>query len=228
MSKKTITLVFLFISLVTFLLGVWQLYRLDWKNELIQSINESISYPPEININNSYDQLTALMLNENFTILDKPIYLESKTYQGNTGYNLIYPLLYKNKLFSIINLGWYKDKNNNYQELNNLFKNFNDIKVYVRDFNSEKGFFIPKNEIAKNVWFSVIKKDLEEYLGEIFPSQYYFVIIDERINLYNLNPLVYLRNNHLNYSITWFLLSLSSAVMLLIIRRRNEEFKTSI
>ena len=62
---------------------------------------------------------------------------------------------------------------------------------------------------------------LSDYIGKNFPSKYYFVVLDERINLYNLNPLVYLRNNHLNYSITWFLLSLSSAVMLLIIRRRN-------
>ena len=84
MSKKTITLVFLFISLVTFLLGIWQLYRLDWKNDLIKSINQSITDPSQFNVNNSYNQLTALILNENFTILDKPIYLESKTYLGNT------------------------------------------------------------------------------------------------------------------------------------------------
>lgn len=221
MNKRTITLFFLFISLVTFLLGMWQLYRLDWKNDLIQSINKSITNPSQFNSNESYDQLTALILNENFTILDKPVYLETKTYQGSIGYNLIYPLLYKNELYSIINLGWYKDKRNHFQEFHKLFKDINDIKVYVRDFNSEKGFFIPKNEIEKNIWFSIIKKDLEEYFGKNFPSKYYFVVLDERINLYNLNPLVYLRNNHLNYSITWFLLSLSSAVMLLIIRRRN-------
>ena len=221
MNKRTITLFFLFISLVTFLLGMWQLYRLDWKNDLIQSINKSITNPSQFNSNESYDQLTALILNENFTILDKPVYLESKTYQGSIGYNLIYPLLYENELYSIINLGWYKDKRNHFQEFHKLFKDINDIKVYVRDFNSEKGFFIPKNEIEKNIWFSIIKKDLEEYFGKNFPSKYYFVVLDERINLYNLNPLVYLRNNHLNYSITWFLLSLSSAVMLLIIRRRN-------
>ena len=37
----------------------------------------------------------------------------------------------------------------------------------------------------------------------------------------DINPLAFLRNNHLNYSITWFLLSLSSAIMILIIRRKR-------
>ena len=35
------------------------------------------------------------------------------------------------------------------------------------------------------------------------------------------NPATNLNNNHLNYAITWFLLSISSVVMLLIIRRKN-------
>ena len=49
----------------------------------------------------------------------------------------------------------------------------------------------------------------------------YFVLLDERVNKFIHNPLVFLRNNHLNYSITWFLLSLSSLTMLLIIRKKN-------
>ena len=45
MRHKSITVFFLFVSLLTFTLGCWQLYRLSWKNDLIDNINSSITNP---------------------------------------------------------------------------------------------------------------------------------------------------------------------------------------
>ena len=66
----------------------------------------------------------------------------------------------------------------------------------------------------------ILKSDLEGYYKSNFDSKYYFVLFDPRIKP-DINPLAFLRNNHLNYSITWFLLSLSSVIMVLIIRRKH-------
>ncbi|MGB1085776.1 MAG: hypothetical protein ACPGYW_03110, partial [Alphaproteobacteria bacterium] len=80
--------------------------------------------------------------------------------------------------------------------------------------------FVPENQPNDNIWFSILKSDFEKYYKSNFNSIYYFVLFDPRIKP-DINPLAFLRNNHLNYSITWFLLSLSSAIMILIIRRKH-------
>ena len=101
------------------------------------------------------------------------------------------------------------------------FNQKKDVTVYLRYLTSDKDFFIPENNLTSNIWFSVNSEDLEDHFQEKIVSPYYFVLLDSEIK-WDLNPIIFLRNNHLNYSITWFLLSLSSIVMLLIIRRKNE------
>ena len=114
MRLRSITYLFLFISLMTFILGVWQLYRLDWKNDLIDNINNSINSPKIFDRNEEYEELITISLNNDFDLIDKPIFLESKTQQGKVGYHAVLPLTYKNNFYSIINLGWVSDKNPEY------------------------------------------------------------------------------------------------------------------
>tara|TARA_Y100000996_G_scaffold279960_1_gene220826 strand:+ start:385 stop:1056 length:672 start_codon:yes stop_codon:yes gene_type:complete len=222
MRSKSLTIVFLFISTLTFILGCWQLYRLEWKNNLIENINSSIQNPEFYNIKfDEYNELTSVKLDNNFKISDNPIFIESKTFQSKVGFHAITPLYLNEKIYSVLNLGWLPDKNiKNVIELVSLFNEKNGVDVYIRYLNSNKSAFIPENNIKDNTWFSVNKKDIETYYQEKIDSNYYFVLLDSDIKS-EINPLVYLRNNHLNYSITWFLLSISSIVMLLIIRKKN-------
>ena len=48
MRHKSLTVFFLFITTLTFVLGCWQLYRLEWKNNLIQNINTPEEYAAAI------------------------------------------------------------------------------------------------------------------------------------------------------------------------------------
>ena len=223
MNKSSLTFLFIGISFLTFILGSWQLFRLNWKNDLIDNISNSITNPDLFSIDNIYDNLVSVKLDKNYSILDRPIFIESKTFNGKSGYHLILPLKYNNEIYSVINFGWFLDKNSD--QIKNIIKKYLDVnnpKVYLRDFNSDKPFFTPKNDILNNTWYSVNKNDLKQFYQYKFPSKYYFVLLDNRITKYSFNPLVFLRNNHLNYSITWFLLSLSSIIMLLIIRKKYE------
>ncbi len=223
MNKSSLTFVFISISILTFILGSWQLLRLNWKNDLMDNINNSIINPDLFSNDNNYNNLVSVKLDKNYTILDKPIFIESKTFNGNPGYHLILPLKYNNEMYSVINFGWFKDKD--FDQVKNIIKKYvavNNAKVYIREFNSDKPFFTPENNLLNNTWYSVNKNDFNQFYKYEFPSKYYFVLLDDRITKYSFNPLVFLRNNHLNYSITWFLLSLSSIVMLLIIRRKYE------
>ena len=223
MNKSSLTFVFISISILTFILGSWQLFRLNWKNDLMDNINNSIINPDLFSNDNKYNNLVSVKLDKNYTILDKPIFIESKTFKGKPGYHLILPLKYNNEIYSVINFGWFLDKD--FDQVKDIMKKYisvNDAKVYIRDFNSDKPFFTPENDLLNNTWYSVNKNDFNKYYKYEFPSKYYFVLLDDRITKYSFNPLVFLRNNHLNYSITWFLLSLSSVIMLLIIRKKYE------
>lgn len=223
MNRSSLTFVFISISILTFILGSWQLYRLNWKNDLMDNINNSIINPDLFSNDNKYNNLVSVKLDKNYTILDKPIFIESKTFKGKPGYHLILPLKYNKEIFSVINFGWFKDKD--FDQVKNIIKKYlavNNAKVYIREFNSDKPFFTPENNLLNNTWYSVNKDDFNQFYKYEFPSKYYFVLLDDRITKYSFNPLVFLRNNHLNYSITWFLLSLSSVIMLLIIRKKHE------
>ena len=223
MNKSSLTFVFISISILTFILGSWQLYRLNWKNDLMDNISNSIINPDLFSNDNKYNNLVSVKLDKNYKVLDKPIFIESKTFKGKPGYHLILPIKYNKEIFSVINFGWFKDKD--FDQVKDIMKKYisvNDAKVYIREFNSDKPFFTPENDILNNTWYSVNKSDFKQFYQYEFQSKYYFVLLDERITKYSFNPLVFLRNNHLNYSITWFLLSLSSIIMLLIIRKKYE------
>ena len=221
MKLRSLTFVFLFISFVTFILGVWQLYRLNWKNDLIENINNSINAPKIFDSYEKYEELITISLNNEFELIGNPIFLESKTQQGKVGYHAVLPLTYKDNFYSVINLGWLSDKDPEY--INNILeviKSQDSFYAYTRYLSDKKQIFVPENQPDDNIWFSILKSDLEKYYNSNFNSRYYFVLFDPRIKP-DINPLAFLRNNHLNYSITWFLLSLSSTIMILIIRRKH-------
>tara|TARA_B100000900_G_scaffold239155_1_gene203235 strand:- start:442 stop:1113 length:672 start_codon:yes stop_codon:yes gene_type:complete len=222
MRLKSITIFFLFISLLTLTLGCWQLYRLNWKNDLINNINSSISNPNYFSQEIiDYNELTAVKLNNKYQAKNQPIFIESKTYQNKVGYHAIIPLLFNDEIYSVLNLGWFSDKNDkNIEKIINQFNQKIDVIVYLRFLTSKKNLFVPENDLDSNTWFSINHDDLEKYFQDTIISPYYFVILDSEIK-FDTNPIIFLRNNHLNYSITWFLLSISSIVMLLIIRRKN-------
>jgi len=199
MNKSSLTFVFISISILTFILGSWQLFRLNWKNDLMDNINNSIINPDLFSNDNKYNNLVSVKLDKNYTILDKPIFIESKTFKGKPGYHLILPLKYNNEIYSVINFGWFKDKD--FDQVKNIIKKYlavNNAKVYIREFNSDKPFFTPENNLLNNTWYSVNKDDFNQFYKYEFPSKYYFVLLDDRITKYSFNPLVFLRNNHLN------------------------------
>ena len=222
MKLRSLTFVFILISFVTFILGVWQLYRLNWKNDLIDNINNSINAPKNFDNNEQYEELITVSLSNDFDFIENPIFLESKTQQGRVGYHAVLPLTYNDNFFSVFNLGWVSDKDP--EKIKNILeeiKNQDSFYAYTRHLVDKRQFFVPENQLDDNVWFSILKSDLERHYKSNFNSRYYFVLFDPRIKP-EINPLAFLRNNHLNYSITWFLLSLSSVIMLLIIRRKSD------
>ena len=64
-----------------------------------------------------------------------------------------------------------------------------------------KDNFFPENQLDDNIWFSILKSDLENITNG-FNSVITLYYLIQELNL-TLIPLL-LKNNHLNYAITWF------------------------
>mgnify|MGYP003718545719 CR=1 FL=1 len=90
-----ITLFSLIISLICFCLSNWQVKRLFWKSDLINSLELAYKSSPA-NINNLYADLQEFKYKKILvegTFINKNMYLEPRTYNGQVGFNLISPFL---------------------------------------------------------------------------------------------------------------------------------------
>ena len=68
-----------------------------------------------------------------------------------------------------------------------------------------KGYFQPDNDNVKNFWFFVEPELMEETISMKLENKFYLEATDDGPNGYLGNQTrIYLRNNHLQYAITWF------------------------
>jgi surfeit locus 1 family protein len=113
--------VFLFITLFCSL-GTWQLYRLQWKQNLISQISEglksnSIQYSK--NIKKNYQKVN-LVGEYNFK---NQIYLYSLNTKGQPGFDVVTPFQTVNKENVLVNRGWIKKELKNDPKINYSTKN---------------------------------------------------------------------------------------------------------
>ena len=222
MSKKNLlSFFFIFAFCLTFLLGTWQYQRLNWKNDLINNIEKSINKPFSFNEIEIYPELTSVILSDNYYIFNKPIFIQSKTYNGNVGFHLYFPVYKDGSLMTVINAGWTKsDDQINIDKIFSRIDKKKNLNIYLRNFYKKKPYFTPLNNLKKNEWYYPAINDLEVYFLDKIKLDQYFVIAETSINNYFVNPITLLRNSHLQYLLTWYLLSLTSLIMLIVSRRK--------
>ncbi|MDA1284163.1 MAG: hypothetical protein O3C61_04480 [Proteobacteria bacterium] len=223
MSKKnSLSFVFVFAFCLTFLLGTWQYQRLNWKNDLINNIEKSINEPFSFDEMEIYPELTSVILSDSYKIFNNPIFIQSKTYNGDVGLHLYFPVYKNNNLMTVINAGWTKsDDQINIDKIFNRINKEKNLNIYLRNFYKKKPYFTPLNNLKKNEWYYPGISDLEVYFLDKIKLDQYFVIAEASINHYFVNPKTLLRNSHLQYLLTWYLLSLTSLIMLIISRRKK-------
>ena len=130
---------------------------------------------------------------------------------GNNGFHIIVPMEVEKKKFILFDTGWVplakKEKN---KRLNNLIKEKKIFTAVIR-LPGRKGYFQPDNDNIKNFWFFVEPKLMEETISMKLENRFYLEAVDNGPNGYPLGnrTRIYLRNNHLQYAITWFLIALS-------------------
>ena len=85
-------------------LGSWQLYRLNWKLDLISEIENSLKINP-VELSKSNNQNYLRIKTSGTVDFDKQIYLYNLNDSGKPGFEVINPILIGNENY-LINRGW--------------------------------------------------------------------------------------------------------------------------
>jgi surfeit locus 1 family protein len=204
-----------FIILILLSLGFWQLYRLNWKLDLISEIENSLKKTP-IELSKA-DKKNFLRIKTSGKIdFDKQIYLYNLNDNGNPGFEVINPIIVDNKNF-LINRGWINFDQKEKSEIN-LVDETNIIGTLK--LQTKANSFKPKNNIDENYWFTLNRDDIFSYTGKRF-SKYIIYLNGEykvpkpRVITANIS------NNHKKYAITWFSMAISILIIYLYFRKKN-------
>ena len=216
MKNKLLFSVFVyFIILVLLSLGFWQLYRLSWKLDLINQIENSLKVEP-IELQNIEKKNYLRIKTSGQIDFEKQIYLYNLNETGKPGFEVINPIKIGDEDY-LINRGWISFDKKNKPEIN-IIDQKNIIGTLM--LQSKSSSFKPKNEIDKNYWFTLDREDILKFTGRNF-SKY---IIYLNGNYENPRPKVItakISNNHKKYAITWFSMAISILLIYLYFRKKN-------
>ena len=216
MKHKFLFSVFIIFFILVFIaLGSWQLIRLNWKNNLILEIENSLKKSP-VELTQSQKQ-NYLKIKTSGTIdLNKQIYLYNLNDNGTPGFEVINPILIDNENY-LINRGWIPFEKKDSQEIN--FFDENNI-VGTLKLQGRKNIFKPDNDIEENYWFSLNREDILKFTGKEFSK--YIIYLNGNYQLPKPKKITAnISNNHKKYAITWFSLAISILLLYLYFRKKN-------
>ena len=191
------------------------MYRLSWKLDLINQIENSLKIDP-VELQNVEKKNYLRIKTSGQIDFEKQIYLYNLNETGKPGFEVINPIKIGNEDY-LINRGWISFDNKNKPEINVVDqKNI----VGTLMLQSKSSSFKPKNEVDKNYWFTLDREDILKFTGKNF-SKY---IIYLNGNYENPRPRVItakISNNHKKYAITWFSMAISILLIYLYFRKKN-------
>jgi len=200
-------------------LGTWQLYRLQWKVELISEITFGLNSSPieySSSIKKNYQRVNV----KGKFDFDNQIYLYSLNDNGKPGYDVVTPFRTNKNENVLINRGWINKELKGNPSINSETVAEQKVVGLLREI-YKPNIFKPENDLTNNVWFSINLDDLKVATGERFNK---FVIFLE--NNQAKIPLpkkisIDVPNNHLKYAITWYAISISIIFYYLYFRRKK-------
>lgn len=231
MKKTTVFFVLISIGAIIGLamLGLWQVSRLEWKSELQKKIDAKYygpisKLPKEVQTNDIYGKYD---IEGKFDKTQLFLFSGPKTKLGQ-GYFVLVPLISKDGRTILINRGFVASKH----EAEIAFANRDVaissgklIKVTGRLMpNSQINSFTPKNDYDKNILFYIDTNEIAEKIGAKL-EEFYLIELSESSPLQKLDMNAKLKNDHLIYAITWFMLAGIVAIwcFFYVNKRRNDE-----
>ena len=216
MKHKFLFSVFVIFFILVFVsLGTWQIIRLNWKNNLIFEIENSLKKPP-VELSNINQENYLKIKTSGDIDFEKQIYLYNLNENGTPGFEVINPLSVNQKNY-LINRGWIPFEKKGMQEINEFDEKniFGTLKLQGR-----KNIFKPNNDIEKNYWFSLDREDIMKFTGKEFSK--YIIYLNGNYKFPKPKKITAnISNNHKKYAITWFSLAISILLLYLYFRKKN-------
>jgi len=213
-------------------LGIWQLQRLAWKEDLIARIEARRFLAPVAppsrdqwaHVTASSHEYLPVRLNGRF-LHDAEVLVTTVTDYG-AGYWLLTPLQSSDGTVTFINRGFVPmDRREASSRQMGQIEGDTEVSGLLR-LSERGGFFPRRNDAAKDRWYSrqLPAMAAARGLGDVAP---YFIDADKQDNAGGIPigglTVVQFRNTHLSYAITWFVLSLGvgAAFIFLLWSRRK-------
>ena len=216
MRHKFLFSVFIIFFIFVFIaLGTWQVIRLNWKNNLILEIENSLKNPP-VQLSQSNQQNYLKIKTSGRVDFEKQIYLYNLNDSGTPGFEVLNPILIDGENY-LLNRGWIPFEKKDTPEINILDQN--NIKGTLKT-QGRKNIFKPDNDIKENYWFSLNREDISKFTGKEFSK--YIIYLDG--NYQSPRPIritANISNNHKKYAMTWFSLAISILLLYLYFRKKN-------
>lgn len=160
-----------------------------------------------------------------FFIKEKLMYFFKSNLNGMSGFEIVLPLKTEDAKYVYVILGWiaydFKEKFNlDFIDTNKEFI-VNGALIYSK----ERKPLIPDNEYSASIWYLLNTDEMDNF-HKIESSSYILKITDQNKfeNLLIEFEPSNIRNNHLQYAVTWFLLSIVILIMYIYyIRQGNTE-----
>ena len=196
-------------------LGSWQLYRLNWKLNLLSEIENSLKNDPvEFS---KVDKKNYLRIKTSGIVdFNKQIYLYNLNESGKPGFEVINPIIINNENY-LINRGWIPFDKKDKPEINLI--NESSI-IGTLKLQHKASTFKPNNDVNKNYWFTLNREDIFKYTGKKFSNYIIYLNGDYKLP----KPKVItanISNNHKKYAITWFSMAISILLIYLYFRKKN-------
>jgi len=204
-----------FIILTLFSLGFWQIYRLNWKLELIEQIENSLKNDP-VELSNIEKKNYLRIKTSGEIDFDKQIYLYNLNDNGKPGFEVINPIKIGDENY-LMNRGWIPFEKKNLPEINLVDQN---KIVGTLMLQTKPSTFKPENDIEKNYWFTLNRDDIFKFTGRNFSE--YVIYLNSEYKIPKPRVITAkISNNHKKYAITWFSMAISILLIYLYFRKKN-------
>ena len=216
MRHKFLFSVFIIFFIFVFIaLGTWQVIRLNWKNNLILEIENSLKNPP-VQLSQSNQQNYLKIKTSGRVDFEKQIYLYNLNDSGTPGFEVLNPILIDGENY-LLNRGWIPFEKKDSPEINILDQNYIEGTLKTQ---GRKNIFKPDNDIKENYWFSLNREDISKFTGKEFSK--YIIYLDGNYQFPRPKKITAnISNNHKKYAMTWFSLAISILLLYLYFRKKN-------
>ena len=200
-------------------LGTWQLYRLQWKVEIINEIKAGLNSSPIKYSNLVKKNYQRVNIKGKFNF-NEQIYLYSLNDKGKPGFDVITPFKTENNDNVLVNRGWISKELKGKTIINTKNNSEQKIVGFLREI-YKPNIFKPANDIENNVWFSINLKEINKVTGKRFDEFVIFLEDDQEKIPQPKKVSIDVPNNHLKYAITWYAISVSIIFYYLYFRRKK-------